>query len=439
MLTCLPQSGALGVGRLSNAKCSPIIISTTNKYKTMKPKIILAILAALSFPLNVFAINAPTVDQPPSEINASTYTLVIHTDAGAKVTVTGGKSEIAPVTDGEGDDTFDGIVRVTVGLAQNSVNTFSITVQKNGATSSSVMVTITEDSTGNQGDGDTTAPAVPVLNSIPSAVDTAQYRISGTAEANANIYVRDTTGKTVGSTQANSTGYFQVTVDLEENKTNRFNVSAEDEAGNEGPAIQAVIRQNVDLPEPVVEEEPVLTTSSQIFFGDIEGHWAETYIEQLYTDNVVSGKSEGVFDPNGLITRAELTKIALLAFGYSVNATVDTHPFSDVPRNSWFAPYVEEAKTNGIIEGYPTGGFGPNDFITRAAALKIILGAAKADVSTSVADFSDVPADAWFAKYVGYAQENAIVGGYPDGLFHPEKNITRAEVAKIVVKVLDMK
>jgi hypothetical protein len=195
----------------------------------------------------------------------------------------------------------------------------------------------------------------------------------------------------------------------------------------------------VDLPEPVTEPEPDLTTSAQIFFGDIEGHWAELYIEQLYEDDVVSGKSLGVFDPNGLITRAELTKIAILAFGYSVNTTVEEHPFSDVPRNSWYAPYIEEAKIRGIVDGYPSGGFGPNDFITRDAALKIILSAAMVKGIAPAPDFPDVPTDSWFADYVGYAQANSIVGGYLDGLFHPEKNITRAEVAKIVVKVLQMK
>jgi hypothetical protein len=399
--------------------------------------LIIGLLAVFIFPASVFAVNAPLVDEPPSKINADTYTLVVHTEAGARVTAVGGPSDIAPVTDGAGDDTFDGTVRITVGLAQNVVNTFSITSEKNGSISPSVMVTVIEDSNSGRS-GDTTLPSAPVLNTIPDTVDTKQYRISGTAEANANIYVRDTTGKTVGSTQANSAGYFQATVTLEENKTNRFNVSAEDEAGNEGPSAQAVIRQSVDLPEPETESAPKLDTSAQVFFQDVEGHWAENYINQLYEDKVVSGRSEGIFDPDGNITRAELTKIAILAFGYSVNTTVSEHPFSDVPRNSWFAPYIEEAKANGIVGGYPKGGFGPNDFTDRASALKIILGAAKINIQNSVADFGDVPAGAWFAEYVGYAQTNGIISGYSDGLFHPERFITRAEVAKIVMKVLEM-
>jgi hypothetical protein len=402
----------------------------------MKTKTIIIILFALIFPINAFAINAPLVDEPPSTMDADFYTLTIYVEDGAKVSVVGGSADIAPVTDGAGSDIEDGVVEVMVGLAQNATNTFSITAERNGQTSASVIITINEVP---DAGGGIDYPPAPAVNNIPEFVDTAEYIITGSTEPGYNIYVRKTDGTIVGTTGGNDSGYFQLIVPLEENKTNRFNISAENEAGHEGPATQVLIRQSADLLEAVVEEEPELITSSQIFFNDIGGHWAESYINTLYESDVVSGKSEGIFEPNSNITRAELTKIAIIAFGYSVNTTVQEHPFSDVPRNSWYAPYIEEAKVVGIVEGYPTGGFGPHDFITRAAALKIILGAADLNTEGSTPDFPDVLTDAWFAEYVGYAQDNDVVGGYPDGTFGPGRSITRAEVAKIVVKVLEMK
>ena len=377
----------------------------------MKTKTIIIILFALIFPINAFAVNAPLVDEPPSSMDANFYTLTIYVEDGAKVTVVGGSADIAPVTDGAGSDEEDGVVEVMIGLAQNATNTFSITAEKNGQTSASVIITINELSGAG---GGIDYPPAPTVNNIPEFVDTAEYIITGSTEPGYNIYVRKTDGTVVGTTGGNDSGYFQLTVPLEENKTNRFNISAENEASHEGTVTQILIRQSVDLPEVVVEEEPELITSSQIFFNDTGGHWAESYINTLYEEEIVSGKSEGIFEPNSNITRAELTKIAILAFGYSVNTTVQEHPFSDVPRNSWYAPYIEEAKVAGIVEGYPTGGFGPHDFITRAAALKIILGAAGLDTSGSVAVFSDVPLDSWFAEYVGYAQTNDVVSGYGD-------------------------
>lgn len=395
--------------------------------------LILTVLAFFGYSLNAFAINSPLVGSIPSSVDANTYVITVYTEDGATVSVVGGPSELAPVTDGEGDDLEDGEVQIEVALAQNTVNSFSITVQKGTAVSDAVLIEINEVSP----TGGPSAPAAPVLNDIPDFVDTTEYIITGTAEANANIYARTVAGDVAGSTQANSEGYFQLTVPLEENKTNRFNVSAETEEGGEGKATQAVIRQSVDLVGEAEEPVPELYTSSQIFFSDTQGHWAEDYINQLYEQEVVSGKSEGIFDPNGLITRAELTKIAILAFGHSVNGSVNEHPFQDVPLNSWYAPYVEEAKRLGFVTGYDTGGFGPNDFITRAAALKILLGAADLDASGMTPDFPDVSTDAWYAEYVGFAQENGIVGGYDDGSFGPGNNMTRAQVAKVVIKLLE--
>lgn len=386
--------------------------------------------------LNVFAINAPLVGDIPASVDANTYTLTVYTEKGATVTVVGGPSDIAPVTDGKGSDVEDGTVKVTVALAQNTTNTYSIIAQMGTATSDASMVSIKEVSAA----GGVSAPKAPVLNKIPDAVTTAQYMITGTAEANANIYARTPDGKTAGSSTADATGSFKVTVPLEAGKTNRINVSAENEAGVEGPATQAVIHQTspADSTPPPTAPAP-LETSSQIFFGDVRGHWAEDYINQLYRDHVVSGKSDGVFDPDGLITRAELTKIAILAFGHSVNTSVDHAPFGDVPANSWFAPYVEEAKTLGFVGGYESGGFGPNDFVNRAAALKILLGAAGLDATEITSDFSDVPSNAWFAAYVGFAKAHDIVGGYADGRFGPSDPMTRAQVAKVVVKLLEYK
>lgn len=401
-----------------------------------KRHLILAFLLALSHSLSAFAINAPLVDNIPGSVTADTYVITVFTEEGATVSVVGGPSQLGPVTDGVGDDPEDGEVQVEVALEPNSLNNFSITAELNGNTSDAVMVEIQQVTPS----GASSPPAAPLLDAIPELVETAEYTITGYSETYANIYARHTEGEVLGSTQAGADGYFEVTVPLEPDKTNRLNVSAENEDGGEGQATQAVIRTaDFEVIEEAEDEETELETSAQIFFNDIQGHWAEAYINQLYEEGVVSGKSEGVFDPNGLITRAELTKIAILAFGHSVNATVDEHPFQDVPLNSWYAPYVEEAKILGFVSGYDSGGFGPNDFITRAAALKILLGAAGLDASGYEPDFPDVSVEAWFAGYVGFAQEKEVVSGYEDGTFGPANNMTRAQVAKVVINLLELK
>ena len=173
-------------------------------------------------------------------------------------------------------------------------------------------------------------------------------------------------------------------------------------------------------------------------FADIIGHWAEGYINEIADLGIVTGKTESTFAPNDYITRAELTKIATRAFGLEINPNPTFTPFSDVPLTAWYAPYVVAARDAGIVEGVGNDLFAPNASITRAAALKIILEAAGFTAEEAEALFDDVPTDAWYAGYVTFAKKNDVVGGYADGSFGPANFITRAEVAKVVVNVMEL-
>jgi len=186
-------------------------------------------------------------------------------------------------------------------------------------------------------------------------------------------------------------------------------------------------------------------------FSDIAGHWAESFIQDIAGRGIVSGKAEGVFAPNDSVTRAELTKMAVKAFGIEVPASVDANPFEDVNMDTWYAPYVAAAKEVGIVTG-SGGNFNPNVPVTRAEALKILISAAGFENVDGNFDtnyiskegwtyvgFKDVPMDAWYGKFVAYARDFAVVSGYGDGLFHPGNSMTRAEVAKVLLKVLQLK
>lgn len=420
----------------------------------MKTKIILlSFIGALAFPLGVFALSTPTVDSVPGTMDAAYYTFTIHVATGAKVTVVGGPAFIPPVTDGAGSDALDGTVEVMVGLAQEQKNVFSITSEKDGAFSNSISVTINESSATQGGDlppGDHTPPDVPQVNIVDNPVVAYEYEIVGSTEASANIYVKNPDGSSAGSTQANANGIFRVTVDLQVGKTNRFNVSAEDAAGNIGSATQVVVQavqpegpapeEVEDEPEAdLAEEDEPLITKNNLPFVDTVGHWAEDYIAELYSKGYVSGKSETEFDPNALITRAELAKIVVNVFEYPVFAPVEISPFPDVAINAWYAPYVSAAKTAAITGGFPDGTFKPGEKINRAAALKMLVVASGLDYLSSTADFTDVRQSDWFASYVGFAQEEGIVSGYEDGTFRAANLITRAEVVKIAVILLEKK
>jgi hypothetical protein len=193
------------------------------------------------------------------------------------------------------------------------------------------------------------------------------------------------------------------------------------------------------------------TAKKMVQFTDIANHWAETFIQSLADKGIVSGRGEGKFAPDDQITRAELVKIAVATFGIPVSKSVTEKSFDDVETDAWYAPYIAVAKEADIVQSSEKN-FRPNDLITRVEALKILIEAGQfagvqEDYETNYANkpgywyvaFKDAPMDAWFAKYIAFAKDNEIVGGKSDGLFYPADPMTRAEVAKVILKVLGLK
>jgi len=172
-------------------------------------------------------------------------------------------------------------------------------------------------------------------------------------------------------------------------------------------------------------------------FVDIENHWAKIYIEDLFSRHIVVGIDETHFTPQEVMTRAQFVKIVVKMFNLETTAGLTKTSFSDVKTSDWFAPYVEAAKTNGLVNGYTDGTFKPTAAITRAEAIKVLMKAIGAsEMQDYKGTFNDVPKAAWFGPYVNYAAMNGIVNGYNDNSFKPGKFMTRAEVAKIVSIIL---
>lgn len=111
--------------------------------------------------------------------------------------------------------------------------------------------------------------------------------------------------------------------------------------------------------------------------------------------------------------------------------------FKDVVINSWYAGYIGIAKEQGIISGTSEGNFEPTRSVTRAEFLKIVLSAGKKtseDLIITKGVFTDVPSNSWFAAYVSDAARLGIIEKREK--FEPMKPITRGEAAKILSKSL---
>lgn len=116
----------------------------------------------------------------------------------------------------------------------------------------------------------------------------------------------------------------------------------------------------------------------------------------------------------------------------------------DVSSNDWYYSYVTDLVVMGIVQGYEDGCFRPNNEVTRAEFVKMVMeaadhaGIALVDVPTSTpAYFSDVNGE-WYAPYVNKAAANDILKGYSDDTFRPNNPITRAEAVQVLYETSNM-
>jgi hypothetical protein len=157
--------------------------------------------------------------------------------------------------------------------------------------------------------------------------------------------------------------------------------------------------------------------------------WLDTKGQSAY----MSGYANGTFGAEMSITRAEVAQIFYnLLNDKSVTVTTG---FTDVPDGAWYAEAVNTLATLGIVNGVNDGAFSPNAAITRAEFAAIAARFA-VENTTDAGSFSDVTASHWAYKYVATAYAYGWVNGVGDGTFAPNRNITRAEAATMVNRML---
>jgi hypothetical protein len=168
-------------------------------------------------------------------------------------------------------------------------------------------------------------------------------------------------------------------------------------------------------------------------FTDVEaGHWAEIAISYLQNQGIIEGYPDGSFRPNRYITRAEFSKIIVLASGASPSVSYRAY-FSDVTELHWAWSYIGAAAELGLASGYPGGFFRPDNIITRGEVAKLVVQAAGYTLDqTTEHQFSDLSSSHWAYYHIITLVNRNILEGYPDGTFRPNAGTTRAEAAKII-------
>lgn len=112
-------------------------------------------------------------------------------------------------------------------------------------------------------------------------------------------------------------------------------------------------------------------------YSDLKGsEWALDAISYLAKEGIISGYENGQFKPLNSVTRAEFTKMIVETF-YKYSKVDNSDMFNDVSKDMWYADYINTAYSKGIIKGIENNNFGPDNNITRQDMAVIILNVAK--------------------------------------------------------------
>jgi hypothetical protein len=179
-------------------------------------------------------------------------------------------------------------------------------------------------------------------------------------------------------------------------------------------------------------------------FADVKGHWSEAAVTALASRLVVDGKGADQYAPDAQVTRAEFAAIVMRSLGLAPVA--GNAAYADVASSDWYASVVATASEYGLISGYEDKTFRPNQPISRAEAAIILSRAwrlagkelpSDEDAGRALVnamDASDVPG--WAKTAVGSVAALGMMQGYEDGSVKPDRQITRAETAALLHKLL---
>lgn len=175
------------------------------------------------------------------------------------------------------------------------------------------------------------------------------------------------------------------------------------------------------VPEPYVEPEPVTYEAMR----DISGHKYEEAIWYVFNNDIVEGYEDGSYKPAQNINRAELLKIVVEAkYGSEFNAYENMNCFSDVFTDAWYSKYVCFAEDMNLVKGYDDGSFRPANEINFVEALKIVL---------IGMGYEYEEGNPWFSSIVELASENNFI---PLDVDKFEDVLSRGQMAEMITRIM---
>ncbi|MDD2269126.1 MAG: S-layer homology domain-containing protein [Eubacteriales bacterium] len=202
-----------------------------------------------------------------------------------------------------------------------------------------------------------------------------------------------------------------------------------------------------NISKEAVAEIKVDTNEAKIVYADMQGHWAHSAAVKLAAKGIVSHEEiAGIyyFSPSKAMTKSDFTVLLLMAAGYGddLKPVLNTGFSDDEQIEAAHKPYIAKAKELSIISGTEAEGglinFEPDKELTRADAAVIISKLLNLESEASLAAFSDrdsIPAEA--VKYVAALYKEGIMSGVDQHTMAPNSIFDRAQTVTVLERVIE--
>jgi len=204
----------------------------------------------------------------------------------------------------------------------------------------------------------------------------------------------------------------------------------------------AVPEATTPTPAPAATAPTAAETPPPLDISDVpEGYWAYPFIKNLYDNGYLPDLSEGQFQPDAPLTRAEFA--ALLNTAMLENGAATTSTFADVPETYWAQQAINQVVAAGYMSGYSDNEFRPDEPVPRYQVMATLtegLGLAAPDdpqvtLQRFTDDISGLPD--WARDKVAAAVAADIAVNHPNvDELRPMETATRAEIAAMIHQAL---
>ena len=159
-----------------------------------------------------------------------------------------------------------------------------------------------------------------------------------------------------------------------------------------------------------------------VSFSDTSLSYYRDSIETLANEWVISGYGDGRFGPENTITRAEILKILMRA-KWVTPSKPDSQCFPDVKITTWYHPYVCEWVKLGVVKGFADGSFKPDNHVTVLEALAM---------SLRLYGIAPENGNPWYTSYQDFAMQNGMLDIASYSISSP---MTRGKASELILKV----